>query len=181
MAKPDQAKATTPTDELIARFQLESERAIEALRGDMMRLHGELATRVATLSDEARQMTATMQSQTLQLENAVHHTRKGVEECNLALKEAGKQAREAADSAAVFAKLKDSQPDFAAQVRALEVRLAAVVDSNSHISERVTGLVKQLEEFEVVAEGFEETVGEVRGLDLAVKKLDSTVRTSRPI
>lgn len=181
MAEPKRKEPEQPRDELIARFQLETERAIEALRADMMRLHGELSTRVANLSDEARQMTATVQAQTLQLENAVHHTRKGVEECNLALKEAGKQAREAADSAAVFAKLKDSQPDFAAQVRALEVRLAAVVDSNTHLSERVTGLVKQLEEFEVVAEGFEETAGEVRGLDIAVKKLDTLTRTSRPI
>jgi hypothetical protein len=32
-----------------------------------------------------------------------------------------------------------------------------------------------------VADSFEETQGEVRGLDLVVKKLDSAVRTSRPI
>ncbi len=81
----------------------------------------------------------------------------------------------------MFAKLKDSQPDFHAMVRALEVRLAAVVDSNTHLNERITSLVKQVEDFEVVAQDFDETLGEVRGLDLAVKKLDTAVRTSRPI
>lgn len=181
MAKPDAPKPVTPTDELIARFQLETERAIASVRSELTGLYADLATKVAVVHDRCNDMTATVGRQTAQLEEAVHHTRKGVEECNLALKEAGKQAREAADSAAVFAKLKDSQPDFARQVRDLEVRLAAVVDSNSHLSERLNGLVKRLEEFEVVAEGFDEVSGEVRGLDQAVKKLDTLTRTSRPI
>jgi HAMP domain-containing protein len=180
MPKPD-VKPTTPVDELIARFQLETERAIAGVRSDLTGLYADLATKVAVMQDKVTELNTTVGRQTQQLEDAVHHTRKGVDECNLALKEAAKQAREAADSAAVFAKLKDSQPNFAAQVQALEVRLASVVDSNTHLAERLNGLVKQVEEFEVVADSFEETRGEVQGLDLTVQKLGSAVRANRAI
>lgn len=174
MAK-DQPK--TPLDELIARFQLESERAIGAVRADMQRLVGDLATKVAQLQDRVTDMTDASRRQTIALEDGLHHTRKAVQETNEAMKVAAKAAQEARDSALVYEKLKESQPDFAAQVRALEVRIATVVDANAHLSERLNGLVKQLEEFEVVADSFEETQGEVRGLDLSIKKLDMAVRT----
>jgi chromosome segregation ATPase len=173
--------SSQPVDELIARFQLETEKAIAQVRADFTALHQELSTRVATLQDKVTEMTETMRRQERTLEDAVHHTRKGVEECNLALKEAGKQAKDAAESAAVFAKLKDSQPDFAAQVRALETRLAQVRDDNTFLNEQVNGLTKRLDEFEVVAESIEETAGEVRGLDLGLKKLDMQVRTGKAI
>lgn len=174
-------KPATPQDELLARFQLQNERDIGKLRTDLTRLHEGLAMKVAQLTDVCTQMTQTVDRQTAQLEDAVHHTREGVKECNLALKESAKAAREAADSAAVFEKLKDSQPDFAAQVRALEVRLASVVDNNKHLHERLDTLGSKLEEFELVAGEFESTAGEVRGLDMAVKRLDHSVRTARPL
>lgn len=187
MADKDKQKpAPTPAGghgygELLARFQLETERAIGALRTDMLRLHEELALKVAVSEDHVTQLKATVENQTKQLEDAVHHTRKGVEECNLALKQAAKAAREAADSAAVFEKLRDSQPDFHRQVQELETRLAKVVDTNTHLQEQVTNLTRQLDELEVVSESMEETKGEIRGLDLAVQRLDKTVRTSRPV
>jgi ABC-type transporter Mla subunit MlaD len=175
------ASKPTPVDELLARFQLENERAISKLRSEFQQQQGDLAMRVAKLTDVCTEMAATVNHQTQQLEDAVHHTRKGVDECNLAMKEAAKAAREAADSAAVFEKLKDSQPDFSRQVQALEVRIAAVVDRNSHLGEMLNGLTKRLDEFEVVADTMEETQGEVRGLDIGLKKLQAQERTSRPI
>ncbi len=180
LPKPEQQLKPVPSDELIARFQLETEGALTRIREDFTRLYADLAVKVAVMGDKVTEMTEAAGRQAKQLEDAVHHTRKGVEECNLALKEAGRQAQEAATSAAVFAKLKDSQPDFHNMVRALEVRLAAVVDANTFLNERITGLVNKVEEFEVVADSFEETAGEVRGLDLNLKKLDMAVRTSRP-
>ena len=179
---PDpKSKQTTPIDELVARFQLETDRAIADVRRELTTLYADLAVKVAAMHDRVDQMAVVANRQTAQLEDAVHHTRNGVAECNLALKEAAKQAREAADSAAVFAKLKDSQPDFAKQVQALEVRLAAVVDSNTRLHETLNTFVRRLEEFEVVADSFEETAGEVRGLDLTVQKLGTAVRANRAI
>lgn len=171
----------TPVDELLARFQLQNERALGKQRAELVALHEELAVRVATLSDQCRENTVTVQRQTRTLEDAVHHTRKGVEECNLALKEASKAAREAADSAAVFEKLKDSQPDFAAQVRALETRLAAVVDANTQLAAQFTELNRKMDELEVLDERVEEARGDLRGLDIAVKRLDSATRTRAPL
>jgi chromosome segregation ATPase len=180
MPKPEQQQKT-PVDELIARFQLESERAIAGVRADTQRLVGDLATKVAQLQDRVTDMTEAASRQAQALESGLHHTRKAVEETNEAMKVAAKAAQEARDSALVYEKLKESQPDFAAQVRGLEVRLAAVVDANTHLGERLNGLVKQLEEFEIVADAFEETQGEVRGLDLNLKRLDAQVRTNKPI
>lgn len=171
----------TPLDELIARFQLETERAIAAVRDSMQWQVADLASKVARLEDEYTKMREAASRQAIALEDAVHHTRKGVEECNEAMKVAAKASTEARDAALVYEKLRESQPDFAAQVRGLEERIAKVVDTNNHLQERLNGLVKQLEEFEVVADSFEETRGEVQGLDLAVKKLDTLTRTSRPV
>lgn len=151
MPEPKKQTPQTPVDELIARFQLESERAIANVRDEFRRLHGELSTRVATLQDTTTNMTAAVEQQRKSLEDASHRTRQGVSECNEAMKVAAKAAREAADSAAVYEKLKDSQPDFAGQVRALERRLAEVVDKNNHLQEQVNRLAKELESFEVVA------------------------------
>lgn len=173
--------APKPIDELLARFQLENERALTKQRGELVALYEALAVQVATLSDECRNNTVTVDRQTRTLEDAVHHTRRGVDECNLALKEASKAAREAADSAAVFEKLKDSQPDFAAQVRGLEKRLAAVVDANTHLAAQFTELNRKMDELEVLDEHVEEARGELRGLDIAVKRLDSATRTRAPL
>lgn len=178
---PAAAPQKTPVDELLARFQLDNERALDALRSSFQAQQGELAVKVAKLDDKCTEMVATVQRQTAQLEAAIHHTRNGVNECNEAMKVAAKAAREAADSAAVFEKLKDSQPDFHAMVRALEVRLAAVVDKNTLLADQFNGLSKRIDEFEVVADSMEETAGEVRGLDIQVKKLHSLERTSRAL
>lgn len=181
MTNKPEKKPETPRDELIARFQLETERAIAAVRVDMTGLVEGLARKVAALDDRVTELGTVAARQTKALEEAVHHTRKGVDECNEAMKVAAKAAQEARDSALVYEKLKESQPDFAAQVRALEVRIAAVVDKNNHLAERLNGLVSKVEDFEVVAEGFDEVSGEVRGLDLSLKKLDVAVRTGKPI
>ncbi len=179
--KPVGDQVQERVEELVARFQLETERAIAAVRDSMQGQVADLASKVAKLEDGYTKLREAASRQATALEGAMHHTRKGVEECNGAMKVAAKAATEARDTALVYEKLRESQPDFAAQVRGLEERLAKVVDTNSHLHERLNGLVKQLEEFEVVADSFEETAGEVRGLDLAVKKLDTITRTTRPI
>lgn len=173
--------APPPVDQLVARFQLETERAIAAVREDMGRAIGDLARKVAVLEDRFTEMRDAAARSAVALEDGLHHTRKAVEETNEAMKVAARAAQEARDSALVYEKLKESQPDFTRQVQALEVRVAAVVDANTHLAERLNGLVSQVEQFEVVADSFEETAGEVRGLDIAVKKLDVISRTNRPV
>lgn len=175
------ASPPTPTDELLARFQLQNERALSAARADFTRLHEGLALKVAGLTDQVTDMVARVERQTTQLEEAVHHTRQGVAECNLALKEAVKAANAAAESAAVFEKLKESQPDFHAAVQGLERRLAAVVDTNTLLREQIERVSARVDELDAVAEEIEETRGDVRGLDLAVKNLDRMARTSAPV
>lgn len=180
LPKKPQAQ-TAPIDQLVARFQLDTDRAIASVRDDMGRAVGDLARKVAMLEDRFTEMRDAASRQAVALEDGLHHTRKAVEETNEAMKVAAKAAQEARDSALVYEKLKESQPDFAAAVRALEVRLASVVDANQHLNERLSGIVRQLEEFELVADSVEETAGEVRGLDLAVKKLDTISRANRPL
>ncbi len=178
----DPKKHQTPrADEQLARYQLETERVIGKLQTDVLKLHEELALKVAMQEDRVNALDATVQRQTRELEEAQHHTRQSVNECNLALKAAARAAQDAADSAAVFEKLRESQPDFEAQVRDLAVKIAKVVDTNTHLAEQFHGLTRRLDEFEVVAESMEDTKGEVRGLDLAVQQLDRSVRTARPI
>jgi hypothetical protein len=177
MTKPEQQKKT-PTEELIARFQLETERAIAKVRDDMTGLIQQIATKTAHLEDKVTLMTEATSRQAAALDSGLHHTRKAVEETNEAMKVAAKAAVDARDSALVYEKLRESQPDFSRQVQALETRIAAVVDANTHLAERLNGLVSQVEQFEVVAESFEETRGEVQGLDIAVRKLDTRTRTA---
>lgn len=145
-------KETAPVDELVARFQLESERAITSVRSDLTAMVQSQALKVAQLEDRVVEMTEQAKRQATAIEDAMHHTRKAVEEVNEAMKVAAKAAQESRDSAAVYEKLKDSQPDYAAQVRALEQRLAEVVDSHTHLNERLQGIVKQLDEFEVITD-----------------------------
>src|SRR5690348_1612327 len=102
----------TPVDELVARFQLETERAIAAVRDSMQGQVADLASKVARLEDEYTKMREAASRQAIALEDAVHHTRKGVEECNEAMKVAAKAATEARDAALVYEKLRESQPDF---------------------------------------------------------------------
>jgi len=181
MADQKKPAQPAPIEQLIARFQLETDRALAAIREDMGRAIGDLARKVATLDDRFTEMRDAASRQAVALDSGLHHTRKAVEEVNEAMKVAARSAQEARDSALVYEKLKESQPDFTRQVQALEVRLAAVVDSNAHLQEQVTRLVGQVEDFEVVADSFDEVSGEVRGLDLAVKKLDTITRSSRSL
>lgn len=178
---PQHMTSVPPVDQIVARFQVETDRALAAIREDMGRAIGDLARKVAVLEDRFTETRDAASRQSVALEDGLHHTRKAVEETNEAMKVAAKAAQEARDSALVYEKLKESQPDFTRQVQALEVRVAAVVDSNTHLAERLNGLVSQIEQFEVVADSFEETAGEVRGLDIAVKKLDTIARTNRPV
>lgn len=149
---PQHMTTVAPIDELIARFQLETERAISGVRQDLERANQTLARKVAQLEDKVTEMTDAATRQVKALEEGLHHTRQAVQETNEAMKVAAKAAQEARDSAAVYEKLKDSQPDYAAQVRGLERRLAEVVDKNTHLEEMLAGLTKQLGEFEVIAD-----------------------------
>jgi methyl-accepting chemotaxis protein len=170
-----------PQDEVFARFQLQTERAIRDLEERWMGLHGDLARKVATMTDQFQAMTTELHKQNQQIDECVHQVRQGVNECNLAMKEAAKAAQVASDSAQVYEKLKDMQPDFHRMVREQNEKIARVVDAQTHLGEQLSGLVKRLEEFETVVDGVEETRGELSGLDQAVKKLDLQVRTSRPM
>lgn len=179
MPDPKRKEPEPPRDELIARFQLDTERAIASLREQTQKQIERLTTQVATLQDSVTRMTHDVNRNTEALEGAVRATRVKADECNLALKEAVKSANAAADSARVFELLRAEQPDFQRAVAALEQRLAAVKDDNTRLHGAVNGLVTRLDDLEVVADSFEEIGGEVRGLDIAVKKLGTETRVSR--
>jgi len=102
----DGKPATIERDELIARFQLETDRALAAVREDMGRAIGDLARKVATLEDRFTEMRDAAARQAVALDAGLHHTRKAVEETNEAMKVAAKAAQEARDSALVYEKLK---------------------------------------------------------------------------
>lgn len=179
MADQKRKEPEPPRDELIARFQLDTERAIAGLRDHTQRQLEKLTTQVAALHDSVNRMTHDVNRNTEQLEGAVRATRVRADECNLALKEAVKSANAAADSARVFEMLRAEQPDFRRAVAELEQRLAAVKDDNDRLHGALNALTTRLDDLEIVADSFEETAGEVRGLDLAVKSLNTITRTQR--
>jgi chromosome segregation ATPase len=169
----------TPVAELIARFQLETEALIATLRNDHQRQIVEQERKVAALSDEWTNTRAEVKALREGIEAAVHEIQTSMREAINAQREAVKAAQKAADAAAVFDKLKASQPDFHRIVGEQNKTVARLSDTVTHLGEQLQGLAKQIDAFEVLAEDYEETKGEVRGLDLVVKDLNTEARNRR--
>lgn len=158
--------------ELIARFQLDTEELIAGIRRDHQRQIAEQDRKVAGLEDQwtaARQELAGIRAA---IEGALHEMREGVREALNSQREAVTAAKKAADSAAVFDKLKASQPDFHKMVREVQQDLGKVKDKITNVEGTLGHLSKRLDEFDLVAEDYEETKTTVRGLDPIVSTLN---------
>lgn len=172
-------EAPVGADELIARFQLETEQALAAQRQESIRLVTECERRVAGLVDEWTRTRTEIEELRKTVENAIHDMRQSVAECLNAQRESARSAQAAQQSAAVFDKLKASQPDFHRMVREQNTTVASIRDGFTHIEERMRGVEKRLDEFDVVADDYEETKGTVRGLDVIVKDVNTDLQQRR--
>jgi chromosome segregation ATPase len=175
------AEDPAPIAELIARFQLETESAIAGLRREQVAMVEGLERRVAGLQDDWSRTRGEVAELKRTVEDAIHQMRQSVAECINAQRESAGSAQRAERSAQVFDKLKASQPDFHRMVAEQNKTIAATRDELVHVRERVTGLEKRLDDFDVVAEDYEETKGAVRGMDLIVKDLRGEAQQRRQV
>lgn len=167
--------------DLIARFQLETEAALKAQRAETVKLAEGLERRVAELADAWAGTRETVKALQIRIETAVHEMQQAVRECINAQKECVAAAQRAQQSAEVFDKLRASQPDLHRMVREQDKVIAHVRDQFTHLEERVGGLGKKLDEFEVLADDYEETKGTVRSMDIHVKDLNKEAQQRRQV
>lgn len=158
--------------DIIARFQLDTEKLIATLRSDHQRQISEQDRKIGTLIDQWEGAKLTIAEMRGKLDASLHEMNEGVKEVRIALTRAVDAAASAARSVEVFDKLKASQPDFHRAVQDVAVKLAKLSDVVTHQRELHEGLSKRLDGFEVVADDYEETKGTVRGLDNIVSGLD---------
>ena len=178
MAKREEG-TSGPADELIARFQLETEAKLAELAAAQQRAMVQHEHKIAAMTDQWNQLSASVAGLQRAVDDGLHHMRKGVEEVNTALREACKQAAKAADAAAVFDKLKSSQPDFHAMVKALELKVAKVQDANTNTLAQLTAASQRLDAFEVMVPEVDEVKATVRGLDRITADLNSDYQKRR--
>lgn len=159
------------TAELIARFQIDTEALIAGIRADHQRQIAEQERKVAALEDQWTAARAELAGIRTAIDEALHEMRQGVREALNSQKQAVVAAEKAASSAAVFDKLKASQPDFHRMVQGVQQDLGRVKDKITNVEGTLGSLSKRLDEFDLVAEDYEETKTTVRGLDPLVSTL----------
>lgn len=167
--------------DLIARFQLETEAALKAQRAETVKLVEGLERRVAELTDAWTVTREGVKALEKRIESAIHDMQQAVGECINAQRQSVAAAAAAKQSAEVFEKLRASQPDLHRMVRDQDKVVASVRDQFAHLEEKVGGLSRKLDEFELVAEDYEETKGTVRSMDIAVKDLNTEARQRRQV
>jgi chromosome segregation ATPase len=168
-----------PRDELIARFQLETEQRLAAIQAGFQQSIASIERKVAEAVDTCRRLDAQFASFEKLVDESTHQTRGAEARVNDALKEAVKAATRAAESAAVYEKLKNSQPDFRKDVQGLERRLAEVRDEQTEAKTRHEHICQRLDEFEIVAEDYGETKGTVTAIDKIVGDLNTASKRQR--
>lgn len=167
--------------EIMARFQLETEQAIAAIKRDhQSQLVGQ-ERKIAALEDAWTRTREEVTGLRRTVDDALHQMRVGLEEVLNAQRISMAAAQKAETAAAVFDKLKASQPDLHRMVRDQDKVVASVRDQMTHLEERVGGYAKRLDELDAVAEDYEDTKGAVRGIDLVVKDLNAEARQRRQV
>ena len=161
-----------PIDELVARFQVETDAKLKEMAAVHLREIQGMHRQVAQCRDSVVALEDRCTKFDRSIDDATASMRAGLREVNTALRVAVDQTRQAQEAAAVFDKLKSSQPDFHAMVRELQVKLGAVRTEQTHTNARINEILKKLDEFDLVAEDVEETRTVVRGLDPIVKNLN---------
>lgn len=165
--------------ELIARFQLDTETLIDAIRKDHQAQIVEQQRKIDQLADNWTGLQAEFRELRTRIEDAIHRMNEAVKEALNAQRESSNNARKAADAAAVFDKLKASQPDFHRMVRELDAKISGAIDKTQHQADIVHGLSVRLDELDAVAVDYEETKGSVRSIDHLVKNLDAESKQRR--
>lgn len=177
---PPEAPPLDPV-EVVARFQIETDTALAIIRKEHRQGIVALETRVAALVDEWIRTRDTVSELRRTVEDALHQMRKGIEEAINAQRESMAAAQKAQTAAAVFDKLKASQPDFHRMVNDQNKTVASMRDAMTLLEEQVRGYAKRLDELDAVAVDYEDTKGAVRGLDIVVKDLNSEARQRRQV
>lgn len=165
--------------ELIARFQIDTESLIATMRKEHQGQISAQDRKVAALEDQWTAARSELAAIRGVVDEALHSIRQGVAEALNAQREAIAHAKKAGDSAAVFEKLKASQPDFHRLVGEVQKKLGQVEDKITHVEGTMSHLSKRIDEFELVAEDYQETKTTVRGLDPIVKVLDRDLSQRR--
>ncbi len=177
---PEPAPPLDPV-EVVARFQIETDLALAAIRQEHRQGLVALEGRVAALVDEWTRTRDTVSDLRRTVEDALHQMRKGIEEAINAQRESVAAAQKAQTAAAVFDKLKASQPDFHRMVSDQNKTVASMRDAMTLLEEQVRGYAKRLDELDAVAVDYEDTKGAVRGLDIVVKDLNTEARQRRQV
>jgi chromosome segregation ATPase len=165
--------------ELVARFQIDTEALIESMRKSHQGQIAEQQRKIDHLADNWERTRAEFSELRQRIEAAVHDMNEAVKEALNAQREAVKHAAKASDAAAVFDKLKASQPDFHRMVRDLDLKISGAIDKTTHAMDLIKVVSERLDEFETVAVDYEETKGQVRGIDHIVKNLDADSKQRR--
>jgi chromosome segregation ATPase len=161
-----------PLDELIARFQVETEKKLAEMRAAHLKEFQDMHTKIAQCQDSVVRTEDRCNRFERLIDDASSAMRAGITEVNTHLRAAVAQTEIARKAAEVFEKLKKSQPDFHKMVQELQVKLGAVRTEQTTTNDRITRLDQRLDEFDIVADNFEETRTTVRGLDPIVKNLN---------
>lgn len=170
MAKPKEDD--TPAIELIAKFQLDTERVLSSMRDESVRHRANVELRVAQVQDRWTALEQEMGIVRREFGDGLATMRTSVAEVNVALREAVAQARIAADSARVYEKLRDSQPDFARRAAELATKIGVVQDAINTVANEVNQLQRRLDKVDLRNHEFEETKGTVHTMDRIVADLN---------
>jgi uncharacterized coiled-coil DUF342 family protein len=171
LRSPPESTPAPDTSELIARFQLDTEALVATIRADHQRQLATMERKVAGLEDQWETAKAELAGIRKVIEEALHEMRGGVAEALNSQREAVKHAKHAADSVAVFDKLKASQPDFHRMVKGVQEDMGRVKDKITNVEGAIGHLSKRLDEFDIVANDYQDTKTTVRGLDPLVAGL----------
>ncbi len=127
-AEPSPEALPDPTIEVVARFQLQTETLLSEHRQAMAREMVKLERAQARLEDETTRLREGHADLLRGISDAQREVRAGISEVNVALRSAVDQARQAAQSAAVYERLKDAQPDFFGMVKATKQKCGELED-----------------------------------------------------
>jgi phage-related tail protein len=169
MSKPSKLLQTTsntalppePLDpaEVVARFQLETDATIATIKREHQGQLVEQERKIARLEDAWTRTRDEVTALKRTVDDALHQMRQGLEEVLNAQRLSMAAATKAETAAAVFDKLKASQPDLHRMVRDQDKVVASVRDQMTHLAEQVGGYAKRLDELDAVAVDYEDTKG----------------------
>lgn len=113
MAKTNTVEATPirePIDELVGRFQVANEKAIQALEAKFIKSQADTMRQVGALTDQVQAMREEQKAMVQLHEETKHRVAVAERECNTALREAVKQATIARGAAETYEKIREARP-----------------------------------------------------------------------